>query len=210
MLTTTLSADALQKAYPPRPPLFARLDFSVERGLTAVTGRNGSGKTTLLKILAGLARPSSGRVRVERGGRALPPAERRLAIGWAGPDLSLYAELSGQENLEFFCRAAGRDLAPAEIRRRLEATGLGHEALDRRVGEYSTGMKQRLRLAFALLFDPPILVLDEPMTGLDPEGREHAFRAIAAARERGAVLLASNDARDFDSPDQRIELGGAT
>jgi ABC-type multidrug transport system ATPase subunit len=69
-------------------------------------------------------------------------------------------------------------------------------------------MKQRLRLAFALLFDPPILVLDEPTTGLDPEGRQHAFRAISAARERGAVLLASNDERDFDSPDQRIELGG--
>ncbi len=78
--------------------------------------------------------------------------------------------------------------------------------MDRHVEEFSTGMRQRLRVAFALLFDPPVLVLDEPMAGLDAEGREMVQRVVARARTRGAVVLASNDERDFQAPDKRIEL----
>jgi len=69
-------------------------------------------------------------------------------------------------------------------------------------------MRQRLRLAFALLFDPPVLVLDEPMSGLDTEGREMVQRVVARARTRGPVILASNDERDFVDPEQRIALSG--
>jgi ABC-type multidrug transport system ATPase subunit len=68
-------------------------------------------------------------------------------------------------------------------------------------------MRQRLRLAFALLFDAPILLLDEPMTGLDSNGRRIVEDIVAKAQERGVVLLASNDERDFGSPDRVIELG---
>lgn len=207
MPTTTLSAERLEKAYS-GPPLFSGLDLRLERGLLAVAGKNGSGKTTLVKILAGLLRPSSGRVRVERDGRALSGAERRLAVGWEGPDLSLYAELTAAENLRFFRRAAGARADEAELERRLAEAGLA-EAAGRRVEEFSTGMRQRLRIAFALLFDPPVLLLDEPMGGLDAEGREMVQRVVASARTRGAVVLASNDERDFLDPDQRVTLSAA-
>ena len=209
MPTTTIAAENLEKSFS-GTRLFSGLSFSVSRGLLAVAGRNGSGKTTLLKILGGLARPSSGRVRVEtEGAPALSASERRLAVGWAGPDLELYGELSALENLRFFRTAAGRGAAEDDLERRLAAVGLAREAMGRQVAEYSTGMRQRLRIAFATLFDPPVLVLDEPMVGLDVEGRDTVFRAIAAARERGAVVLASNDERDFVEPEQRIELEGA-
>ncbi len=207
MPTTTIAAENLGKSFS-GAPLFSGLSFSASRGLVAVAGKNGSGKTTLLKILAGLVRPTTGSVRIGREGQApLESSERRLAVGWAGPDLALYGELTAVENLRFFRRAGGRDADTGDLVRRLSEVGLAEEAMRRRVEEYSTGMKQRLRIAFATLFDPPVLVLDEPMVGLDLEGRETVFRAVAAARVRGPVLLASNDERDFVEPDDRIELG---
>ncbi len=206
---TTLSAERLAKSFS-GPPLFSALELRLDRGLLAVAGRNGSGKTTLLKILAGLMRPSGGRVIVERDGRPLAGEARRLAVGFAGPDLSLYAELTALENLRFFRAAAGCPAADEELRRRLEETGLAGEAVDRHVEEFSTGMRQRLRVAFALLFDPPVLVLDEPMSGLDTEGREMVQRVVARARTRGPVVLASNDERDFQAPERRIELSTLT
>jgi heme exporter protein A len=207
--TTTIAAENLDKSFS-GVPLFCGLTFAASRGLVAVAGKNGSGKTTLLKILAGLARPTAGRVRLElEGGPALTTSERRLAVGWAGPDLALYGELTAAENLLFFRRAAGRAASAGDARRRLAEVGLADAAMDRRVEEFSTGLKQRLRLAFARLFDPPVLVLDEPMAGLDLEGRETVLRAVADARRLGPVFLASNDERDFIEPEQRIELGTA-
>lgn len=203
MPTTTISAEKLSKSFS-GTPLFSDLSFTAAGGLVAVAGANGSGKTTFLKILAGLLRPSAGRVRIEP---AATSAERRLAVGWAGPDLSLYGELTAEENLLFFRTAGGRDAPLPDIRRRLAEVGLAEEAMRRRVEEFSTGMKQRLRVAFARLFDPPVLILDEPMIGLDPEGRETIARVIAAARREGVVILASNDERDFVAPEQRVEMG---
>jgi ABC-type multidrug transport system ATPase subunit len=145
---------------------------------------------------------------VRRDGRDLGGAEKRLAVGWAGPDLELYGELTGEENLRFFRRAAGFPAEDDAIRARLEAVGLPAAAARRPVEAYSTGMRQRLRLAFAMLFDPPLLVLDEPYSGLDAAGRAIVKSAVADARRRGAVVLASNDERDLENPEGRIELPG--
>ncbi|MGH9315620.1 MAG: ABC transporter ATP-binding protein, partial [Thermoanaerobaculia bacterium] len=148
MLPTILEARDLTKRFT-GPPLFSGLSFRIEKGLLAVTGRNGSGKTTLIKILASLLRPGSGAVRIERAGKELSGDERRLAVGWAGPDLAFYEDLSAVENLAFFRKAAGWRADAAELERRLADTGLEPSAARRRVGGYSTGMKQRLRMAFA-------------------------------------------------------------
>ncbi len=205
MLATTIEARELSKSFS-GPPLFSNLSFSAGTGLVAVAGRNGSGKTTLLKILARLLRPGNGSVRVVEGNRELSGEELRRAVGWAGPDLAFYEDFSARENLRFFRRAAGLTAEDGEIQERLARVGLGDVA-GRRVGAYSTGMKQRLRLAFALLLDPPVLLLDEPTAGLDEPGRELLAGVVAERRGTGPVLLASNDVRDFVSPDRIIELG---
>jgi len=205
-MTTALEIVEVSKSYA-GPPLFSALTLTVERGLLAVAGKNGSGKTTLLKILAGLARPSAGTVRVVRDGNELSGDARRLAVGWAGPDLAFYEDFTAEENLRFFRRAAGRADDSEDARNRLADVGLSGPGLVKRVGQYSTGMRQRLRLVFATLFDPPILLLDEPTLGLDVEGHAAAARLVAAQRERGAVIVASNDERDFVKPDRVVRLG---
>lgn len=186
-------------------PLFAGVSFALERGVLAVTGANGTGKTTLLKILAGLLRPSGGAVRVERNGRELSREERRSGVGWSGPDLAFYPELTAEENLKFFRRAAGFVSLPDDLRARLAAAGL-HRARGP-VEHFSTGMRQRLRIAFSFLLDPGVVLLDEPMAGLDSDGRAAARRLIASAAERGPVVLASADRTDLPGADRVLELG---
>ncbi|HYK42472.1 MAG TPA: ABC transporter ATP-binding protein [Thermoanaerobaculia bacterium] len=202
-----LEAADLSKSYAGRR-VFAGLALSASEGLVAVAGPNGSGKTTFLKILAGLLRPDSGSVRVRRGGADLSGDARRQAIGWAGPDLSFYEDLTAEENLDFFRRAAGRRADPAAVGRSLAEVGLA-DAARLHVGAFSTGMKQRLRIAFATLFDAPILLLDEPMNGLDAAGREMVSEVVAARRREGAVVLASNDPRDLSGADAVVEIAPA-
>ncbi len=178
----------------------------LESGLVAIAGHNGSGKTTLLKILASLLRPGTGTVRITRAGRELSGDARRLAVGWAGPDLAMYDDFSARENLAFFLRAAGRAIDWESIADRLDFVGLS-DAADKHIRAFSTGMKQRLKLAFSVLFDPPILLLDEPMLGLDTDGRAAVERILENRRRAGVVVLASNDPRDFAGADEVITLG---
>jgi len=206
-MPTTLEAEGLARSWGDRR-IFSGISLTAERGVIGIAGENGSGKTTLLKILASLLRPDSGSVRVRSGGVDLSGDARRRAIGWAGPDLTFYDELSAAENIAFFRAAGGRPAPDSEIRERLSRVGLA-PASGRAVGAFSTGMKQRLRMAFATLFDSPILLLDEPMIGLDAEGRAIVSRIVQEGRLAGAVLLASNDPRDFEGADRTLVLPGA-
>jgi ABC-2 type transport system ATP-binding protein len=201
---TVLEASDLAKSFS-GSPLFAGLSFRAGTGLTAITGPNGSGKTTLLKILADLLRPTAGRVRVRRDGVELAGEQRRRAIGWCGPDLDFYGDFTARENLSFFRRLAGLPDTggPGDL---LERVGLS-ESSGRVVREYSTGMKQRLRIAFALLTEPPVVVWDEPYAALDADGRRRVASLVEERRAVGPVILASNDAGDFPRPEQVIELG---
>ena len=204
MASARIEAIGLSKSFS-GAPLFADVSFALGAGVLAVTGPNGSGKTTLLKILAGLLRPTSGSVEIEANGQRLPLDEGRAAVGWSGPDLSFYPELTAAENLVFFRRAAGFAAAREDVRSRLEAVGL--PGADEPVEHFSTGMKQRLRIAFANLLDPAILILDEPMSGLDSGGRAAVGRIVASARERGPVLLASTDVGELPEADEVLDLG---
>jgi heme exporter protein A len=200
-----IEARALSKSFS-GSPLFSDLAFVASAGLTAISGRNGAGKTTLLKILARLLAPSRGAVAVFDGSREVTGEERRLAVGWAGPDLSFYEDFSARENLRFFRMAAGRPASEEELSDRLARVGL-EAAANRRVGAFSSGMKQRLRLAFVMLLEPTVLLLDEPSMGLDAEGLSMLADVVRQRRAAGPVVLASNDPRDFSSPEQTIELG---
>ncbi len=176
-------------------------------GAVAVTGANGSGKSTLLRILAGLLRPTSGSTTLHVGGRELAPGSRRAALGLVTPDLAFYEEFSALENL-LFAGECRRLADPAEAARAvLERVGLAARARDR-VASYSSGMKQRLRLAFALLHEPPLLLLDEPGGHLDDAGRDAVREVVRHQATHGLVLIATNDPQEVQLAERRLELHG--
>jgi len=200
-----LEAEGLAHRYGRRrglDPLSFRL---AAPGAVALTGPNGSGKSTLLRILAGLLRPTAGRAKLVLGGEEVPPAARRLRVGFASPELSFYDEMSAEENLAFAAEARGLRDADAAVGSALERVGLAARARDR-VPELSSGMKQRLRLAFALLGGPALLLLDEPGSHLDDEGRATVARLVDEQARAGLVILATNDERETKLGAQRIEL----
>jgi ABC-2 type transport system ATP-binding protein len=153
-------------------------------------GPNGAGKTTLLSILAGLADPDAGSVRLF--GRPLTRTDFDLkrAIGLATQDVSLYGDLTGRENLEFFGRLYGMH-GPALAKRVnevLEFTALTDRAGDR-VATYSGGMRRRLNLGAAVVHRPRILYLDEPTTGVDPQSRNHIFEEVRSLNAAGVTVI---------------------
>jgi heme exporter protein A len=196
----------LSKAYRYRP-VFSGLWASIQAGETLViTGPNGSGKSTLLRIICGLTPPTRGQVRLVVEGRPVERSERRRYLGLVAPDLALYDELTALENLEFFARLRGLRLDLAGLRQRLAGVGLAGRGRDL-VGTFSSGMKQRLKLAQALLHQPPVLLLDEPGSNLDEAGRALLSQMIAAQRQRGMVLLATNDPQELAYGDRLLHLG---
>ncbi len=170
-----------------------------------VTGANGSGKSTLLRCLAGLLAPDRGEVRMTVGDRgALAPAERRRAVGYVAPDLAFYEPLTTAENLAFFARLRGAE--PGRGAALLDRVGLPH---DRAAGALSSGMVQRLRWAWALLHEPEVLLLDEPLANLDPPGRRLVAELLAERLERGAAAVVANPAPiDLPGSVRRVELAG--
>ncbi|MFB6614127.1 ABC transporter ATP-binding protein [Streptomyces sp. NPDC085524] len=166
------------------------VSFDVARGrITGFLGPNGAGKTTTLRMLLGLIRPTGGTAHFwGRPYRELPAPTRRIGVGLDGG--AFVAGRTGRGHLSCYAQAAGCD--SARIDELLSDVGL-RGAADRPVGGYSTGMKQRLSLATALLGDPELLILDEPSNGLDPEGmvwlREFLREFAASGR---TVLLSSH------------------
>lgn len=197
-----LVADRLSMRYG-RQRLFEALSFTVEAGAPlAVVGRNGSGKSTLVRVLAGVLTPLSGEVRLETTGRVVDRETLPREVGMVAPALQLYDPLTARENLHFLCdaRRLPRDRA-APV---LDRVGLGDRA-DEPVAQLSTGMKQRLRVASALLHDPPVLLLDEPGATLDAEGR--ALVASVIASPDRIVVVATNDPDEADQCARRLTLG---
>jgi ABC-type multidrug transport system ATPase subunit len=156
--------------------------------LTGLVGDNGAGKTTLLNILATLDKPSDGEVFFGRHSWATFAKRGRHKIGWVSHDSLIYGELTGRENLEFFATMYGLDDPKALAEHWLDRVGLTRAA-DKRTDAYSRGMKQRLTLARALLHEPAVLLLDEPMTGLDQDGRREMSALFRQLRHDGRLLV---------------------
>jgi heme exporter protein A len=189
-----------------RRVVFQNLTVQAVSGQTLVlAGANGSGKSTLLKIIAGLLPPSAGRVDLSLDGRALDTFVRRAHIGFVAPDLTLYPELTGAENLQFFARLRGIDLTRDDLIALLERVGLKGRGRDY-VGNYSSGMRQRLKYAFALLHRPSILLLDEPTANLDVRGMEIVEDIIQAQKQRGLVVVATNEPRETTWADVMLRI----
>ncbi|MEU4623577.1 ATP-binding cassette domain-containing protein [Actinoplanes sp. NPDC023801] len=174
--------------------------------VTGLLGPNGAGKTTLVRVLSTLLRPTRGTARVMGHDVARDPLPVRLAIGLAGQYAAVDQELTGRENLEMVGRLYR--LTRAEARSRaaevLERLGLS-DAADRRVATYSGGMRRRLDLAASLTGRPPVLLLDEPTTGLDPRSRQELWAIIDEMRDAGTtVLLTTQYLEEADRLAQRI------
>lgn len=202
----TVEARAVAHRYGTRLALEPQT-FRLEGGITAVTGSNGSGKSTLLRILAGLLRPSEGEVVITVNGRERNVGERRAFVGLATPELSFYEEMTALENLAFAAEARGLVRPDAAAHEALERVGLAARAGDR-FSALSSGMRQRVRLAFASLGAPPLLLLDEPGSHLDDEGRATLERWIALVQPSTLVVLATNDEREWRLAERRIQLRG--
>lgn len=166
------------------------LSFVIARGeVFGLLGPNGAGKTTTVSLCVGLLDPDGGSVELDGLGRS-SDASVRARIGVAPQALSLYDELSGRENLAFFATMQGlRGQAHRErVDWALEFADLTERQKDR-VGSYSGGMKRRLNLAVALVHDPPLLLLDEPTVGVDPQSRNAIFERIGALKREGRTIV---------------------
>ena len=180
-----------------RRGLFRHLSFVVEPGeRVAVTGPNGSGKSTLLRILAGVLRPTEGTVTLVADGSEVDPETRPLQTGLVAPYLNVYDGFTTRENLRFLAQARRLQGADAHIQDLVDLVGLTDRA-DDLVQTYSSGMKQRVKVAAALLGQPVLLLLDEPSTNLDAAGLRMIDRVTAHHIDRGGLLLvATNDAAE--------------
>jgi heme exporter protein A len=171
-----------------------------------ITGHNGSGKSTLLSIVAGLLRPDEGAVRVKRDGEALLPEDRRRYLSLVAPDLTLYPELTALENLEFFARVRSLRWDRAAGEALLARVGLDTRG-DDLAGTFSSGMRIRVKYAVALQSNPAVLLLDEPTAMLDTGGVELVEQVIAEQRQRGVLVLATNDPQETRHGDLFLHLG---
>jgi ABC-2 type transport system ATP-binding protein len=176
---TAIAAGDVTKRYGRREALRG-VSFEARAGeVVAVIGPNGAGKTTLLSILAGLQPPTSGTV-------SCAPRE----VGWVPQSPAVYAKLSVAENLRLFARLEKVADPDAAVAAMLEQTGLVDRAGDE-LGTLSGGNRQRVNIAVGLLADPPVVLLDEPSSSLDPRQRERLWEFIGALAARGTAIVFS-------------------
>jgi ABC-2 type transport system ATP-binding protein len=190
---TAIAAGDVTKRYGRREALRG-VSFEASAGeVVAIIGPNGAGKTTLLSILAGLQAPSSGTV-------SRSPRE----VGWVPQSPAVYAKLSVAENLRLFARLEKVADPDAVVARMLEQTGLADRAGDE-LGTLSGGNRQRVNIAIGLLAGPPVLLLDEPSSSLDPRQRERLWEFIAALAAAGtAVVFSTHNVIEADRHAHRV------
>ncbi|CQR73700.1 Glutamine transport ATP-binding protein GlnQ [Sporomusa ovata DSM 2662] len=186
--------------------LFSNISAEVASGqCLSVTGCNGSGKSTLLKIITGLVRPSTGRIRLTLDNTS-SPKEQISYTGFVSPEMAMYTALTGIENIIFWTKVRGVPSSKSEAEKLCCQVGLGKTGCDP-VATYSTGMRQRLKLAVIKGINPLVWILDEPSSNLDVSGRIIVKELIAdAVRQNAAVILATNEVEEVLYGDSTLEL----
>ena len=200
-----LETRALTKGFGDRRAV-DRVNLRVQAGsVYGLLGRNGAGKTTLLRMILGLLTPDSGNVRLFGRDAAAGDVASREAVAGFVEEPRFYPHLSAQRNLQLLARLDGPQATVAP-RAALQLVDLGEQARDK-VGTYSTGMRQRLGLAAALLRSPRVLVLDEPTIGLDPANAAAVRSQLRALSDRGvAVLLSSHNMTEVAELCDRVSI----
>jgi ABC-2 type transport system ATP-binding protein len=184
------------------------LDLAVEAGtIFGFLGPNGAGKTTTIRLLVGLARPTAGRAWVAGHEVTADAKALRLLVGYLPEEPAFYAWMTGAEFLDYVARLF--ELAGGERKGRvaelLELMGL-QEAGRRRIGGYSRGMRQRLGLAQALINRPQVLILDEPASALDPQGRRDVLTLIERLREQTTIFMSTHILSDVERVCDRVAV----
>ena len=198
-----LEIEDISKSYN-KKRVFTNISWQLGKGaIHVVTGPNGSGKSTLLRLLSGLEKPTSGKILYLIGDIIAAPQDARQMIGLVSAEINLYAHLTPAENLKLFSRLRGFKRSQKQIKTILQQVQLQNE-MERPVATFSSGMKQRLKLVYALLHQPYFLFLDEPTTNLDQEGKELVAGIIEDQAARGVVLLATNEAGEVQRFGQQI------
>lgn len=200
-----LEAKALTKHYGQTVALTS-VDFQVNDGITGLLGPNGAGKSTAIKLFLGLLKPTSGSAEV-LGQKPYESLDIRARLGYMPEHDCLPTAITASEFLTHMVQVSGIPPAQARIRAAdiLRHVGLEEERY-RHIGQYSTGMKQRVKLAQALAHDPVVVLLDEPTAGLDPGGREDMLRLIRrTGHDFGiSIILSSHLMGDVESTCDRI------
>lgn len=178
-----------------------RLSFAVQTGeVYGLLGPNGAGKTTTLRILLGLLQPTSGQASIAGFGSTEHPDEVKRRVGYVSANAGLYHGLTVREMLLFFAELYGvaDEQSAIELERLTQLIGL-REILDRRCANLSTGQRQRVSLARALIHRPPVMLLDEPTLGLDVLGTQVVMEYIELLRKEGkAVILTTHHLDDAE------------
>jgi heme exporter protein A len=187
--------------------IFKDINFEVTSpSALVISGPNGSGKSTLLKIIAGLLAPTSGKVDFHSDSSLNKPDQLRQQVVYIAPEMNFYDDLTGLENLRFYASVSGDGFTSDEFLTALKNAGLNSRGGDFIKG-YSSGMKMRLKYALAFLKKPPILMLDEPSTNLDREGKTLVYRLMEEQRKTGLLIYATNEENELGFADEKIVLG---
>lgn len=186
--------------------IFSNLNFRfADNGIFGISGPNGSGKSTLVKILAGIIGANKGEVKHFLEGKEIIPEKIHNHIGFVSPYLVLYEEFSAEENLLLFAKIRGVDYDKSRVDYLFEKFLL-LKRKDDLVKTYSSGMKQRLKFIFALMHSPQLIILDEPTSNLDDEGKNSVYEIIREEGNKNIVIVASNEKNDLEQCTEIIFL----
>jgi len=188
---TAIAIQSLTKSFGGGVPALQGLDLEIDEGcIFALVGGNGAGKTTLLRVLATLLEPTAGHVHVCGYDTVRHGNEVRRIVGYVPDSFGLYGDLKVSEYLEFFADCFGLKYASGTISELLSLVDMDHH---RRayISTLSRGMRQRLLMARALIHDPQVLLLDEPASGLDPQGRDDMLEVLRELRSLGKTIVIS-------------------
>ncbi len=178
--------------------IFSNLNFRfADNGIFGISGPNGSGKSTLVKILAGIIGSNKGEVKHFLAGKEIIPEKIHNHIGFVSPYLVLYEEFSAEENLLLFAKIRGVEYDKSRVDYLFEKFLL-LKRKDDLVKTYSSGMKQRLKFIFALMHSPQLIILDEPTSNLDDEGKNSVYELIREEGAKNIVIVASNEKNDLE------------
>lgn len=200
----TISLNQVGKRYQ-QHWVFNGLDYTFEAGKQyAILGANGSGKSTLLRILAGMQDAHKGIVSYERNGVVIKADQLFHHISYCAPGMDIVEEMSLKEFLHFHFTFK-KIISGFDVNKVMEAMGL-HKVGHQYIQEFSSGMKQRVKLAQAFFSDTPILLLDEPCSNLDTQGVETYQQWLKQYTKGRLTIIASNDEREYEGVDAVISM----